>query len=76
MDETAAPRAQPPTPQRDAFRAFMLSHRLCPTGWARAAGIAPAEILAFLTGHTRGLSPDVLQKLAAAAGVGVQDIPC
>jgi len=69
MGEVAAPRGAEIGAQRDAFRAFMLSHRLAPTQWAQKAGVPPAEILAYLTGRTRFLSPQTAQKLADIAGV-------
>lgn len=73
MSEVAAPR--PAQDQhRDAFRAFMTSRRLRPTLWAKQAGIASGEILSFLTGRSRGLSPDVAEKLARAAKVRVEDM--
>lgn len=73
MGEVAAPR---PThdDRREAFRAFMTSRRLRPTLWAKQAGIASGEILSFLTGRSRGLSPDVAEKLARAARVDVEDL--
>lgn len=73
MGEVAAPR---PTQddRREAFRAFMTSRRLRPTLWAKQAGIASGEILSFLTGRSRGLSPDVAEKLARAAKVNVDEM--
>jgi cyclic pyranopterin phosphate synthase len=73
MGEVAAPRP-PQDKQRDAFRAFMTSRRLRPTLWAKQAGIASGEILSFLTGRSRGLSPDAAEKLARAAKVRVEDL--
>jgi DNA-binding Xre family transcriptional regulator len=73
MGEVAAPRGQQIGQQRDAFRAFMIARHLRPSDWARAAGIAPGEIMAFLTGHARTIAPGSLEKLAAAAGCGVED---
>jgi cyclic pyranopterin monophosphate synthase len=73
MGEVAAPR-QAQDQHRDAFRAFMTSRRLRPTLWAKQAGIASGEILSFLTGRSRGLSPDVAEKLARAAKVRVEDM--
>jgi hypothetical protein len=59
--------------QRDAFRAFMVARHLRPSEWARAAGIAPGEIMAFLTGHARTIPPASLEKLARAADCAVED---
>jgi len=78
MGEVAAPRAPSqgsgPDQRREAFRAFMTSHRLRPTVWAKQAGIASGEILSYLTGRSRGLSQDVAEKLARAARVRVEDM--
>ena len=78
MGEVAAPRAPSqssgPDQRREAFRAFMTSHRLRPTVWAKQAGIASGEILSYLTGRSRGFSPDVAEKLARAARVRVNDM--
>jgi hypothetical protein len=57
--------------QRQALRAVMLAAHLTPSGWTRAAGIAPGELLAFLSGRARAVPPGSLEKLAAAAGVGI-----
>ena len=73
MGEVAAPRPSHDQ-QREAFRAFMTSRRLRPTVWAKHAGVASGEILGFLTGRSRGFSPEVAEKLARAAGVHVQDM--
>lgn len=78
MGEVAAPRAQSQGAtverRREAFRAFMTSHRLRPTVWAKQAGVASGEILGFLTGRSRGFSQDVAEKLARAARVQVGDM--
>jgi DNA-binding Xre family transcriptional regulator len=60
--------------QRDAFRAFMLARHLRPSEWARAAGVPPGEILAFLTGKARAIAPQTLQKLAQAADCAPDDL--
>jgi hypothetical protein len=67
MGEVAAPKGQMIAAQRDAFRAFMLTHRLQPGQWAADAGVPANEIRAFLTGRARSFSPGVAEKLAAAA---------
>ena len=46
--------------QREAFRAFMTARHLRPTEWARAAGVQPGEILAYLTARTRSIAPETL----------------
>ena len=74
MGEVAAPRGQQISQQRDAFRAFMVARHLRPSEWAEAAGIAPGEIMAFLTGHARTIPPASLEKLARAAGCVVEEM--
>ncbi len=74
MGEVAAPRGQQISEQRDAFRAFMTARHLRPTEWAKAAGIAPGEIMAFLNGNVRSIPPASLEKLARAANCTIQDM--
>ena len=78
MGEVASPRAPSHGPgveqRREAFRAFMTSHRLRPTLWAKQAGVASGEILGYLTGRSRGFSEEVAEKLARAARVRVEDM--
>ena len=78
MGEVAAPRVPSrgagPDQRREAFRAFMTSHRLRPTLWAKQAGVASGEILGYLTGRSRGFPSSVAEKLARAAGVRVEDM--
>ena len=52
----------------------MISHRLRPTSWAKLAGVASGEILGFLTGRSRGMPAQVVEKLARAAGVRPEDL--
>ena len=59
--------------QRDAFRAFMIARHLRPSEWARAAGVPSGEILGFLTGKTRSITPQTLERLAKAANCTPQD---
>ena len=73
MGEVTGPRAAPDN-RREAFRNFMTSHRLRATQWAKDAGVAQAEILAFLTGRSRGFSAEVAEKLARAAKVRAEDM--
>ena len=73
MGEVSAPRPGPHA-QRDAFREFMAAHRLRPTQWAKDAGVPAAQVLAYLTGTSRALSPDTAKKLARAAKVHVEDM--
>jgi DNA-binding Xre family transcriptional regulator len=74
MGEVAAPRGIEIGKQREAFRAFMTARHLRPTEWARAAGVAPGEILSYLTAKTRSIAPETLQKLAQAARCSVEDL--
>ena len=74
MGEVTAPRGQQIGEQRDAFRAFMLARHLRPSDWARAAGVAPGEIMAFLTGHARTIPPASLAKLARATNCAIEDM--
>ncbi|MBV9549765.1 MAG: hypothetical protein JO256_08855 [Alphaproteobacteria bacterium] len=69
MGEVAAPRGQSVGEGREAFRAFMLRQRLVPSRWARDAGVPIGEVMAYLTGRTRHLSPEIVIKLAKIAGV-------
>ena len=78
MGEVGAPRApsrgSDADQRREAFRAFMTSHRLRPTVWAKQAGVASGEILGYLTGRSRGFSSEVAEKLARAARVRIEDM--
>ncbi len=73
MGEVAAPRGLEIGQQREAFRAFMMARHLRPSEWARQAGVAPVEILAFLTGKSRSITPATLEKLARAVNCRVED---
>ena len=59
--------------QRYLLRSFMQARGLRPSEWARAAGIAPGELLGFLTGRARTIPPTSLEKLARAADCPVED---
>jgi hypothetical protein len=77
MGETSAPKlakGEAIRAQREAFRAFMTKHHLRPTEWARAAGVSPGEILGFLTGLSRSIAPETLEKLAAVAKAAPEDL--
>jgi cyclic pyranopterin monophosphate synthase len=72
---TAAPQPRNPRgAQREAFRAFMTSHRLRATEWAKEAGVAPSQIYAYLTGRSHRIPEDVIERLARAARVRVEDL--
>ncbi len=74
MGEVAAPRGMEIGVKRDAFRAFMIARHLRPSEWAKAAGIAPGELMAFLAGHARNIAPASLAKLAKSAGCEIEDM--
>jgi hypothetical protein len=69
MDAVSAPRGPMAAAERAALRAFMARRRLTATGWAAEAGVPANHLLAFLTGKSRTLPPEMIQKLADAAGV-------
>jgi cyclic pyranopterin phosphate synthase len=60
--------------RREAFRAFMVAHRLRATDWAKQAGVPAAQIYAFLTGRLPALPPDTAERLARAAHVRLEDM--
>jgi cyclic pyranopterin monophosphate synthase len=70
---TAAPPRKPGT-GREAFRAFMLAHRLRASAWANEAGVSSSQIYAYLTGRLHALPAEVVEKLARAARVRPEDI--
>ena len=71
--ETAKPRSDP-NAEREAFRAFMVAHRLRATEWAKQAGVPASVIYSSLTGRAGGLAGDAAEKLAKAAQVRVEDM--
>jgi cyclic pyranopterin phosphate synthase len=73
MGEVSAPKADP-NAERSAFRAFMTSHRLRATEWAGDAGVSAGEIYAYLTGRSRALSRETVERLARAAHARVEDM--
>lgn len=72
MGEVSLPRIDS-NAQREAFRAFMTSHRLRATEWAKQAGVPAAQVYGYLTGRSR-LSSDIAERLARAARVRVEDM--
>ena len=74
MGEVAAPVIAPSDAKRQAFRAFMTSHRLRATERAREAGVPAAQVYAFLTGRIRAIPDAIVQKLARAAHVKPEDM--
>ena len=74
MGEVTAPKGELIAAEREQVRAFMLAHRLQPTVWAAKADIAPGELLAFLSGRARSLSPQTAAKLAACANATIDQM--
>jgi cyclic pyranopterin phosphate synthase len=60
--------------QREAFRAFMVSRQLRATEWAKQAGVPASQIYSYLTGRSRGLAPEIAERLARAAQARVEDL--
>src|SRR5688572_11197099 len=71
IHEVAAPKLGSPSAERDALRQFMSAHRLRPLEWARSAAVPVNELYGFLSGRSRGLSPDAAERLAKAARTSV-----
>ena len=74
MGEAAGPALAQPDAKRQAFRAFITSHHLRATEWAKLAGVPAAQIYAYLTGRTRAIPDESVQKLARAARVRPEDM--
>jgi cyclic pyranopterin monophosphate synthase len=73
-EAAAPPRAGDPNADREAFRNFMTMHKLRATDWAKQAGVPASQIYSYLTGRSRGLAPDVAERLARAARARVEDL--
>ena len=71
MHEAASPKPASPSDDRDALKQFMTAHRLRPLEWARSAAIPVNELYGFLSGRSRGLSPDSAERLAKVARTSV-----
>jgi len=74
MGEASAPRTADADKKREAFRAFMTSHRLRATEWAKQAGVPAAQIYSYLTGRARALDTATAERLARAAQVRPEDL--
>lgn len=73
--ETSPPvPAGDPNAEREAFRNFMVSRQLRATDWAKQAGVPASQIYSYLTGRSRGLTQDAVEKLARAARARVEDM--
>lgn len=59
---------------REAFRSFMADRRLRATEWAKQAGVPTAQIYAYLTGRSRALPRETIEKLARASRARVEDM--
>ena len=64
--------AAPPGPAntsdgRENLRRFMTARGLRPSEWAQSAAVPLNELYGYLSGHSRKLSPDAVEKLARAA---------
>lgn len=65
--ETTAPPAAAAADGREALRQFMIARGLRPSEWAQSASVPLNELYGYLSGHSRKLSPDAIEKLAKAA---------
>jgi cyclic pyranopterin monophosphate synthase len=65
--ETAAPAAPAAADGRENLRKFMAARGLRPTEWAQSASVPLNELYGFLSGHSRRLSSEAVEKLAKAA---------
>jgi cyclic pyranopterin phosphate synthase len=71
MHEAAAPKPATPSADRDALKQFMTRNRLRPLEWAKSAAIPVNELYGFLSGRSRGISPDSAERLAKVARTSV-----
>jgi cyclic pyranopterin phosphate synthase len=71
MHEAAAPKPGTPSADRDALKQFMTANRLRPLQWAKSASIPVNELYGFLSGRSRGISPDAAERLAKVARTSV-----
>jgi hypothetical protein len=60
--------------RREAFRTFMSGNHLHITEWCQQAGIPVGIVYSFLTGRSVSIPSDAAERLAAAAGVKVEDM--
>jgi len=65
--ETTAPPAGTAADGRENLRQFMVARGLRPSEWAQSASVPLNELYGYLSGHSRKLSPDAIEKLAKAA---------
>ncbi len=74
MHEAASPHHGNINAEREAFRSFMADRRLRATEWAKQAGIPAAQIYAYLTGRSRALPRETVEKLARVAKARIEDM--
>lgn len=65
--ETTNPPAATGADGRENLRQFMIARGLRPTEWAQSASVPLNELYGYLSGHSRKLSADAIEKLAKAA---------
>jgi len=68
LSHEAAPPAPPNSSDgRENLRRFMTARGLRPSEWAQSAAVPLNELYGYLSGHSRKLSSDAVEKLARAA---------
>lgn len=65
--ETTAPPAATAAEGRESLRQFMIARGLRPSEWAQSASVPLNELYGYLSGHSRKLSSEAIEKLAKAA---------
>lgn len=65
--ETTAPPAATAADGRENLRQFMVARGLRPSEWAQSASVPLNELYGYLSGHSRKLSSEAIEKLAKAA---------
>jgi cyclic pyranopterin phosphate synthase len=73
-EATSPPRRGDINAEREAFRSFMADRRLRATEWAKRAGVPASQLYAYLTGRSRTLQRETIEKLARAAHARVEDL--
>lgn len=72
--ETTAPAPANAAGARENLRQFMIARGLRPTEWAQQAAVPLNELYGFLSGHSRRLSPETVDRLARAARSTPEDM--
>jgi len=73
-EAVSAPKREGINAEREALRSFMADRRLRATEWAKQAGVPASQIYAYLTGRSRALSRETIEKLARASHARVEDM--